>query len=746
MIFILSERIIPLPSKKAILDFIKLSPKPPKLREIARAFKVQPRNRAALRRLLIEIGDNLENGTVKDEVSTIPELCILEITAVDFDGIAIAKPIDLALRQSGFLAEINTLTKKGKSPILGDHILGRIKDITQTPAKADLMRILPKHTRQSYIFGRTFKSKGKWYVETSEKGEPRPVLLDAEDKKILVEDLLVKAELVKASDKYLRKAKLLDIIGNSNDPGSILALTMNEFNLIDSFPDEVQSQACETRPISDTPREDLTHIPLITIDGADAKDFDDAIFAEPISNGGWRLVIAIADVSHYVRQNTELDIEAQRRGNSVYLPAKVLPMLPEILSNGLCSLKPNEDRACLAVEIFLDNDGYKTSHRFLRGKLRSAARLTYDEVQSVYEGIFDEKQLKLETGTLHHLFAVYQCLKKLRHIRGALELHLKERNIKFSSNGQPIEIETQQQKEANELIEEFMILANICAAETLEEQNRACIYRVHQPPSKDKLSDLALLADGMNIEIPETPNFTPTQFNLLLAKAPTNADKELLQNAILRCQSRAIYSIENAGHYGLGLQRYAHFTSPIRRYSDLLVHRALIDACNLGVDGMRNISPEQISEICVHISGTEQIATKAERRTIDRMVNIVLASMLGTEQLAEIIGITQSGLFASIAEGRAEGFISRKSLPDDFYVMDDKKTCLTGRHLGWQFKLGQTLKVFVTQMSSVSGNITLSWRSGGIITTPAKNKKGKKSDINKFTKKDGRIREKIIRT
>ena len=308
-----------------------------------------------------------------------------------------------------------------------------------------------------------------------------------------------------------------------------------------------------------------------------------------------------------------------------------------------------------------------------------------------------------------------------------------------------MEIEIRQQKEANELIEEFMILANICAAETLEEQHKTCVYRVHEPPSADKLADLALLADGMNIDLPETPNFTPKQFNLLLEKAPTDADRELLQNAILRCQSRANYAIENAGHYGLGLQRYAHFTSPIRRYSDLLVHRALIDACNLGTDGMKQTSAEQISEICTHISGTEQIAAKAERRTIDRMANIILASYIKSEQTAKIIGITQSGLFASIADGRAEGFISRKSLPDDFYILDDKKTHLTGRYLGWQFMLGQTVQVIVTEISPISGNIALSWRSGGVMTTPTKDKRSKKSDRRKLSQKSSRTKKNMNR-
>jgi len=742
----LVKPITPLPSKSELLDFIKLSSKPPKIREIARVFGVQPKDRAALRQLLLQIATSSDTPHSRNSNSTqkgtedlqIPELCIMAITSIDFDGIAGAKPVDQHLEKSGFCAEINLISQKRKTPILGDHILARITDASKMPATAELMRILPKHSQQSIIYGRAFKSKAKWYLESSEKGLQRPILLDVVANNTLEEGTLVKAELLRASDKYLKKAKLIDIIGHINNPESILALTISEYNLTDGFPEDVISKASIAIPAPLSTREDITDISLITIDGADAKDFDDAVFAEPLENGDWRLIVAIADVSHYVQENSIIDLEAQKRGNSVYLPSKVLPMIPENLSNGLCSLKPNEERACLAVEIFLDSSGNKKSHRFIRGLMRSVARLTYDKVQAVYEGVFDENQLMLPNGTLHHLFAVYQARKKIRHERGTLELQLDECSIKFSENNIPIEVEIRQQKEANELIEEFMILANICAAETLEKHQKICVYRIHEPPNSEKLSDFIALAKGFDIQLPETPHFSPKHFNQILAKAANDADKEMLQNAILRSQSRASYSIENAGHYGLGLQRYAHFTSPIRRYSDLLVHRSLISACNLGEDGIKHATAEQITDICHHISQTEQIAAKAERRAINRMTNIVLSGYLGTEQTARIIGVTHSGLFASILEGRAEGFVSRKSLPDDFYQMDIKKTTLSGKHLGWRFSLGQEIQVKISEISVASGNVSLSWRAGGTLHPMQKQAKSNKKSPKNLGKKLGK--------
>ncbi len=716
-----------LPSKQELQELIVTSPKPLKLREIARVFGVASNDRAALRQLLIDLGSSPNNSQETGEKSNIPELCIMEISSIDTDGIAIAKLVNQSLKNKEFQAEINTSSKRGKSPNAGDHVLARIKNKQDIRKTAEIIRILPKNKYQNYVYGRAFKSNDKWYIENANKGNHKPILVDIADCKNLEDGALIKAEFVKTSDKYLKKAKLTNIIGHVTNPQSILQMTIDEFNLVEIFPDEVLESSLIPKPILHSEREDLTKLNLITIDGGDAKDFDDAVFAEPTQDGGWRLVIAIADVSHYVCEDSVIDVEAKKRGNTVYLPGRVLPMLPENLSNDLCSLKPHQERACLAVEIYLDATGNKTKHRFIRGIMKSIARLTYDNVQSVYEGIFDERQLSLPNGTLHHLFAVYKCRKEISRKRGTLELLLSERSIKFSTEMFPIDIEIRQQKPANELIEEFMVLANICAAETLEEKQKTCVYRVHEPPSPAKLAELVSFSDEMDIKLPDSIYFTPQQFNLLLKKWEENhPNNDLLQNAILRCQSRANYSTENIGHYGLGLQRYTHFTSPIRRYSDLLVHRALITACNLGSNGMAKESKELISETCRHISETEQVSAKAERCAVNRMANIVLSSLLGTEQEVIITGVTVSGLFVSIVSAQAEGFISRKSLPDDFYILDHKKRQLVGRHTGWKFRIGDVLRAVVAEISVVSGNISLSWMTGGSIDSPASKKKNKK--------------------
>ena len=293
-----------LPSKQAVQDFIRTSSKPIKLREIARIFGVAADDRAALRQLLVDIG-NSPNNWQKEETSDIPELCIMEVSSIDTDGIAIAKLFDNSLKNTEFRAEIDTSSKRGRSPSTGDHILARITNKQNERMTAELIRILPKNKYQSYVYGRTFKSKGKWYIENANKGTHRPILLDVADHKKLEDGILIKAELLKTSNRYLKKAKLTNIIGHATSPQSILEMTIEEFNLVEMFPDEVLKSSLNPKPLAYSEREDLTELNLVTIDGSDAKDFDDAVFAEPTDDDGWRLVIAIADVSHYVSEDSD---------------------------------------------------------------------------------------------------------------------------------------------------------------------------------------------------------------------------------------------------------------------------------------------------------------------------------------------------------------------------------------------------------------------------------------------------------
>jgi len=469
-------------------------------------------------------------------------------------------------------------------------------------------------------------------------------------------------------------------------------------------------------------RIDIRDMPLVTIDGEDAKDFDDAVFAEPADDGGWRLIVAIADVAYYVEENSALDKEARRRGNSVYLPGTVIPMLPEALSNGLCSLRPDEDRACLAVEIFIDAEGRKYQHKFFRGLMRSTARLTYTQVQQVMDGLMDESDLALPAGTLHHLIAVFSILKKARDKRGALNLDLAEKRIVMDEEGKPAEISLRRQLPSNQLIEEMMILANICAAETLEKGQHNCVFRVHDRPDPEKMDHLRELAEALEIPFAKGQVITPKRFNQVIDAAAGTSSQEAVNDAILRCQARAVYTLDNVGHYGLGLTRYAHFTSPIRRYADLLVHRRLIAAEKLG-NAQISLDRETIEEICRHICETEQTAAKAERRTIARMSASLMQGQIDSLLEVTITGVTHAGLFAVVKGGIAEGFVSRTSLPDDFYEIDDKQLSLTGMYSGWRFSIGETITCRLTGASSVSGDISLRWHSGGSQHAPLTSRK-----------------------
>ncbi|MBL6777011.1 MAG: RNB domain-containing ribonuclease, partial [Alphaproteobacteria bacterium] len=431
------------------------------------------------------------------------------------------------------------------------------------------------------------------------------------------------------------------------------------------------------------------------------------------------------------------DTEARRRGNSVYLPGTVIPMLPEALSNGLCSLRPKEDRACLAVEIFIDAKGKKISHKFLRGLMRSTARLTYTQVQQVIDGLQDEGDLNLPAGTLHHLIVVFSILKKARDKRGALNLDLAEKRIIMDEDGRPAEVSLRRQLPANQLIEEMMILANICAAETLEAGRHLCVFRIHDQPDPEKMDHLRELAEALDILFAKGQVITPHRFNQVIEAAAGTSSQEAVNDAILRCQARAIYSLDNAGHYGLGLTRYAHFTSPIRRYADLLVHRRLIVACKLG-DEPVTLEREAAEEICRHISESEQTAAKAERRTIARLSASLMETQLDSLMDVTITGVTHAGLFAVIAGGIAEGFVSRTTLPDDFYELDDKQVSLTGMYSGWRFSVGETITCRLTGASVVSGDINLRWHSGGSQGSPsASRKKHKKRP---FSGKSGKGR------
>jgi ribonuclease R len=442
-------------------------------------------------------------------------------------------------------------------------------------------------------------------------------------------------------------------------------------------------------------------VPLITIDGADARDFDDAVFAEPDPEhaGGFRLLVAIADVAHYVKPGSALDIAAGFRGNSVYFPDRVVPMLPEDLSNGWCSLRPHQDRGCLFVEMRIDRAGRKTGHRFGRGLMRSAARMTYEEVQAAADA-HDDLGLPLV-----HLYAAYRALLAARIERGTLDLDLPERAVVLDDQGRVASVAPRPRLDSHRLIEEFMVLANVAAAEELERLHMPCMYRVHAPPSDEKLEALRGFLSTLGISLPPGNQVHPRDFDRVLRRYAGTAESQLISEVMLRSQSQAAYSPDNIGHFGLALPRYAHFTSPIRRYADLLVHRALIKGLRLGRDGISDDQVAVFAEVGDRITETERRAQQAERDAVDRYLAAFMNDRIGGRFAARISGVTRFGLFVTVTETGASGIVPFATLPDDYWQYDERGQTLTGRRTHRVFRLAEEVEVLLSEANPVTGGM-----------------------------------------
>ena len=465
-------------------------------------------------------------------------------------------------------------------------------------------------------------------------------------------------------------------------------------------------------------REDWRKIPLVTIDPIDAKDHDDAVFAEPDTDpnnkGGFVVTVAIADVAHYVTPGSALDREALVRGNSVYFPDQVVPMLPERISNDLCSLRPNEDRAALAVRMVIGADGRKRSHTFHRVLMRSAAKLHYAQAQDAADGRTDETTGPLLSTVIEPLYAAYRARLRERVERQPLDLDLPERKILLKPDGTVDRVVIPPRLDAHRLIEEFMILANVAAAETLERARVPLIYRVHDEPSPEKIEALREFLTTLKINIAKGQVLQPGNFNRILAQVKGTEHETLVNEVVLRSQAQAEYSADNYGHFGLALRRYAHFTSPIRRYADLVVHRALIRAQSFGSDGLPNsVDAAALNEIAARISAAERRAMKAERETVDRLIAHHLADRIGASFEGRISGVTRAGLFVKLAETGADGFIPARTLGDDYFRYVEASHALVGDHTGETHRLGDTVTVKLVEAAPVAGALRFEILSEG---------------------------------
>ena len=522
------------------------------------------------------------------------------------------------------------------------------------------------------------------------------------------------------SNNQINYAEIIEVVGSSLNPETYSHLAIQEYDINYKFNDTIIEEITNLKPIDILSRVDLRSTQLVTIDGINAKDFDDAVYAEELKNKkGWRVLVAIADVSHYVKEKSSLDNEARERGNSVYFPNLVVPMLPEELSNNLCSLKPNLDRACLTVEIILDNSGIKQSHKFFQSVIKSAKRLTYEEVEevitnkhSIYN--FDKSILNV----INSLYKVYNLLEIQREKRGALNLNLPEKVISFDDSGWPKNVNTIYGITSNKIIEELMILANVAAAEEINKTTINSVYRVHEPPSQEKYKILIDLIGKplANILIGKVPH--PLLMNRILKQSVGTPEQEMINQSILRSQSQARYDNENTSHFGLALKNYVHFTSPIRRYADLLIHRQIINIIKNNKDKKlkdteKNETKDDLKFLCEHISNTERRATSAERKTADRLITLLYKDRVDEIVDCSIISIHKFGIFVSIDQGVAEALLPIKGLPYDWYNFDEATQTLNGESSGYFFKSGMEFKAIITEVNPLLGSIAVKWYSGG---------------------------------
>ncbi|HEY1365130.1 MAG TPA: ribonuclease R, partial [Xanthobacteraceae bacterium] len=506
----------------------------------------------------------------------------------------------------------------------------------------------------------------------------------------------------------LQTARVTEKLGSLATERAVSLIAIHAHAIPHVFPAAALAEAEAARGVTVAGREDWRELPLVTIDPADAKDHDDAVHAavdpDPANPGGFVMRVAIADVAHHVRAGSALDREALVRGNSVYFPDRVVPMLPERISNDLCSLRPGEDRPALAVRMVVAADGRKRSHSFHRVLMRSAAKLHYVQAQAAVDGWPDEMTGPLLGTVLEPLYSAYRALKRARDARAPLDLELPERKIVLTAHNTVDRVMTPERLDSHRLIEEFMILANVAAAETLERARVPLIYRVHDEPDPERVEALRELLRSLDIALPKAGALRAALFNRILARVKGREVEKLVNEVVLRTQAQAEYAAENYGHFGLNLRRYAHFTSPIRRYADLVVHRGLIRACRLGEGGLPDhLDVAALGEIGAQISAAERRAMKAERETFDRLLAHFLADRIGAIFDGHISGATRAGLFVKLDDTGADGFVPARSIGDEYFRYREERHALVGDRSGTSYRLGDKVRVRLTEAAPVAG-------------------------------------------
>ena len=627
------------------------------------------------------------------------ETDLFKITGSSLDGSLLAVRVKDGKKARPLPVMNNSKIKPALSE--GDEFIGSVSSHKKNRAIKPLSRLKQADNNEDTIVGVIELRQGNAYLKSPEKNDFKEYLI--ENPRGVKNGDFVKVAL--SGERRFKRANVIKNYGTFNLNKATGELILRKYDIPDVFNEKIARELKYLPQYNETERLDLTKVPLVTIDGEDSKDFDDAIWAEKTPLG-FNLIVAIADVAFYVRDGNELDREAFKRGNSVYLPNMVVPMLPEKLCNDLCSLNPQQKRPVIAGLMQIDNDGNLLNFEFKRAVMKSAARLTYTEVQAALDGHKSANIAPVWATTVRPAYEAYLALYKARKRRGTLNLTVTEYQIKLDKDGVVTAIIPEAETTANKLIEEFMIAANVAAAKTLEKSKLPIMFRVHDHPQAEKLAEIKPLLSELKMKLPDAPALKPTHLNKLIAACEKIDSAQGISQMILRLQSQAQYSPQNIGHFGLGLKDYVHFTSPIRRYADLLIHRALIAALKLpDGGGLTEVTPNQFAETAKHLCETERKAVNAERDLTARFVAAYLRPAVGQEFEVRITGVTNAGIFAAIESLGAEGLIPLSTLPDDDYILSEGNRSLEGVHSGETFKLGQVIKAKLREATPVTGGL-----------------------------------------
>lgn len=746
-------------SKEQILTFLNGLGSSLTKRELIDAFQIKgDENRVDFKRTLKEMED--EGLLIKEDkgyrtADALPAVSVIEVTEIDIDGDIFAKPAEWNEELKGEAPRIEIILDDKKLTAMkpGDRALARLNKFSDTLYEARILKRLD--TPKSRIVGLIRQNKNGYIVDPLDRKAKFDFDINEKDFNGARPGEIVACEIQPSRGSVRQRVRVVEVVGSMDDPRAISLIAMYELDLRHTFPPQVIEETTDMVVPPIGKRTDLRDVPLVTIDGKDARDFDDAVFAEEVK-GGFRLIVAIADVAYYVRSGHPLDKEAYLRGNSTYFPDRVVPMLPEKLSNDLCSLRPHEDRACLAMEMHIDENGKLLKYKVMRGLMKSRARLTYEQVQAAKDGNPDEMTKPLMKDVIEPLYTAWKILDQARVKRGALDLDVPERKIIVDDTNRMSGVAVRERLNSHRLIEEFMILANVAAARALEDKKAPCVYRVHDRPTGDKLMSASSFLEAFGLHMPKGGIAEPKQLNDVLAKAKEMKVGFLINEIILRSQAQAIYSPDNIGHFGLGLDKYAHFTSPIRRYADLIVHRSLIKAYDLGEGALSDTEFGKLHEMAEHISATERTSAQAERISVDRFTAAFLKDKIGAEFSGRIGGVTRFGLFIKLDQIGADGLIPIRTLPHDFYQHDEGQHALIGSRTGRVFRLGAPVLTRLVEADPLTGGMVLELvgGEGGADVAGYKSKKqahyGRSRDKNrpqnskgrdgKFKKRDGKKR------